>query len=938
MKKRTSKYHNVRIFKICAAFLGASLSVCGHAQNQDDQKTVNIAGVDWNMEESTAAVSVISGEDLTKRSAKNVTNSLFGYGNGLVTLQNPGSYSSQEPTLYIRGLQSLSGSTPLMLVDGIERDISLVTAEEVESVQVLKDAAAVALYGYKGANGVINIITKRGKYNTREINFSYDHAINWQARKPKFVDGYTYALAINEAYANDGIAQPRYNEYEVEAFRSGEYPYYYPNVNWMDEVFKETAATNIYNLSIRGGGTKFRYYTMLNLVTDKGFIANANLNDGYSTQDKYSKANLRTNWDIDLTPSTKMKLNLLGTLSEVNKPGDSADLWDMIYTLPSAAFPIQTENGLWGGNTTWAGTMNPVAQSRDAAYTKGHNRSLYADMTLRQDLSSVLPGLGADLMLAYDNFSAYTENHSKTYVYGSDNVEWQSGKPVSVSQYTAGTQSEMSDKSELSAEKRSFNMALGVDYKYAHGNHAVYTQLKWNHEYRSINGVDNTWYRENFTSYTHYGFRERYYADLSMAVSSSNKLAPGTKWAFSPTLSLAWIISKENFMKDVLFIDFLKLRASAGIIHTDNIPGDEKAYWLESYEGGSLYNFNSNYASGLGSWQLAQLAVENPSREKAYKYNAGVDVSLFGRLTLTADGYYQRRNGIWVSTSGKNSDIFGFDDPYENGGIVDSWGVEIAANYSEMIGDLTFNVGGNFNFMRNKIVEQYEAPQLYDNLVTTGGRINQLMGMEAIGLFKDQQDIDASPEQTFGVVKPGDIKYRDVNGDGKIDSNDKIAIGYSKDIPEIYYSFNVGLEWRGLGFNALFQGTGHYSAMLNAKSLYWPLVNNTTISQEYYDNRWTPETPNAKYPRLTSQSNNNNFQNNTLWLRDRSFLKLRNVELYYKFPKTWMERTKIMSNAKLYVRGNDLLCLDHINVSDPESYGVGSPLTRSVVVGLKIGF
>ena len=916
--------------------LFASLSICGYAQGTGKSKTVNIAGIEQDAAESTASISVVSGEDLTKRSAKNVTNSLFGYGLGLTTLQNSGSYSSQEPTFYIRGLQTLSSNTPLMLVDGIERDISLVTSEEVESVQILKDAAAVALYGYKGANGVINIITKRGKYNSREIKFSYDHVINWEVRRPEFVDGYTYALAVNEALANDGVRKPRYHELELEAFKTGQYPYYYPNVNWIDEVFKSTAATNLYNVSFRGGGSKFRYYTLLNLVTDKGFVADANMNDGYSTQNKYSKANLRTNLDMDLTSTTKMTLNLLGTLAESSKPGDSADLWSMIYSLPATAFPVKTENGLWGGNTTWDGTLNPVAQAQDAAYTKGHERSLYADMTLKQNLSSILPGLGASFQLAYDNWASYVENHSKTYRYGSDNIEWRSGAPVSVSQYVAGTESPMGDGSELSAWKRNFNASLGLDYQYTSDRHSVYTQLKWNHEYRNINGIDNTWFRENFTSYTHYGYKGRYFADLSMAVSSSNKLAPGHKWAFSPTLSLAWIISKEKFMEDLSFVKFLKLRASAGIINVDNIP--EEAYWQEIYVSGSTYRFDSSYDYGFSSWKLSKLASLNSTHEKAYKYNAGIDATFGEGLELTLDGYYQRRSDIWVGTDGKYSDVIGFDTPYENGGIVDSWGVEIGAAYLKKLGEVTFNIGGNFSLAKNKVIEQYEEPRLYDNLITTGLPLKQTMGLEAIGLFKDQQDIDNSPVQTFSTVKPGDIKYRDVNGDNKIDANDKIAIGYNTTAPEIYYSFNLGAEWKGLGFSAMFQGTGHYSAVLNTQSLYWPLVDDVTISRHYYDNRWTPENPDAKYPRLTTQSNNNNFQTNTLWLADRSFLKLRNVEIYYNFPERWMKRTKIMNSARIYVRGNDLLCFDHIKIADPESYGVKNPLTRSVVAGLTIGF
>ena len=284
------------------------------------------------------------------------------------------------------------------------------------------------------------------------------------------------------------------------------------------------------------------------------------------------------------------------------------------------------------------------------------------------------------------------------------------------------------------------------------------------------------------------------------------------------------------------------------------------------------------------------------------------------------DAYYERRSDIWVSSSGHYSSVLGFTAPYENGGIVDSWGVEIGANYRKKIADITLNIGANFALAKNEIIEQMEEPRMYDNLITTGKPLKQTYGMEVIGYFKDQADIENSPKQSFGDVKPGDIKYKDVNGDNIIDANDKVAIGHSTTAPEIYYSFNLGAEWKGLGFDAMFQGTGRYSAVLNTKSLYWPLINNTTISQEYYDNRWTPENQDAKYPRLSSQSNENNYQTNTLWLADRSFLKLRSIELYYKFPQ-YGKKDKILSNAKIYVRGVDLLLLCiRLILSDPNVY------------------
>ena len=924
--------------------------------NQASQ-AVNIGyEVKQNLEETTSSVYTAYSDELNKRSSRDIGSSMFGNVLGLTALQESGSSFDYNSTFYIRGLQTLegSGNQPLILVDGIERDITLITPEEVESVTVLKDAAAVALYGYKGANGAINIVTKRGKYESREIKFSYDHMFNWQARRPKFVNAHTYASAMNEALGYDG--QPaRYSANELEAFKSGAYPTLYPNVDWVDETFKNVGSTDVFNLSFRGGGTSFRYYALLNLYNDYGFINSPRANDGYSTQDKFSKANLRTNLDIDLTPKTKLELKILGTLAEMSRPGDVADLWDMIYTVPSAAFPVKNQDGIWGGNATWDGKYNPVAQSQAAGYTKGHRRSLYADMTLRQDLSSILPGLGGSFRLAYDNVGTYMENHSKTYAYGSYAVtEWINGAPNmdNLQKFTGGKDSELGTGADIEAWDRVFNFDIGLNYQNTFSNHSIYSQFKWDYEYRNLNGVDNTWYRQNFSLYAHYGYKGRYYLDASFVISGANKLAPSSRWGYSPTVSAAWVMSKENFMQDVSFIDFLKLRASFGIINRDNIPVDSdgnrvESYWEDRYVSGSQYPMDSGYNPG-SSWKLSRLATLNPTHEKALKYNLGLDATLFGGLNVNIDGYYQKRKNIWVETTGKYSAALGFDAPYENGGIVDSYGFELGADYIKKIGEVNINIGGMFSLNKNKIKEQYEEPRAYDNLVRTNNPVGQIYGLVAEGFFKDQADIDNSVPHLFNEVKPGDIKYKDVNGDGKIDANDVTAIGYSTLSPEIYYSFKLGAEYKGIGFTAQFQGTGNYSAILNTKSVYWPLIkgkmsddtaiNNTNLSTEYYDNRWTPENQNAKYPRLSSQSSNNNYQTNTIWLEDRSFLKLRHVELYYNFPKTLMKRTGFMENAKLYVRGVDLLCFDKIKIADPESYGVSNPMNRSLVVGLSLGF
>ena len=897
-------------------------------------------GLQQTNAESTGAVSTVYAENIDKSSAFSIGNSLYGNVLGLTTMQSTGVVWEQMPSMYIRGLKTLNGNNGILLVvDGLERDnnwqaLKYITPEEVESVSVLRDAAALALYGYRGVNGVVNIVTKRGKYDTREINFSYDHAFNYMTRKPELADAYTYASALNEALTNDG-KQVRYSQNELNAFKNGTSPYLYPNVNWWEEVFRDRGASDIATLSFRGGSTKMRYYTMMNLQNNRGFIKNFDTNADYSTQEKYSKANFRTNLDIDLSPKTKMQANIMGILNEFSRPGMGSDnLISKLYQLPSAAFPIRTESGLWGGNTTWGENWNPVALTEGRAYSKGHTRGLYADMSLRQDLSSLTKGLGASVRIGYDNLASYWENHTKGYKYGMASVaSWENGLPIAGEEITGGKDTEMSGDSKLDWQYRAFNFQMNVDWQRQFGVHSLYSMLLYTYKYDNAKGINNTFYRQNAGWYTHYGFKNRYFADFTLMASASNLLAPDHRWNVSPTVGLAWLISNEKFMQRQNVVDFLKLRASFGILNTDNIPGN--GYWNETVGGGNGYPINNNFG-GDGGWHEGRLASVNGTTEKAYKYNAGVDATLFKGLTLTVDGFYERRSDIWVSSDGQNSAVLGASGSYVNAGIVDSWGTEIGANYYKKMGNVELNLGGTFTYNRSKIIEMLEEPAAYDYTRSTGNPVGQIFGLQAIGYFVDQADIDNSLPQQFGPVKAGDIKYKDMNGDKVINSDDRVAMGYNSTCPEIYYSFSLGLEWKGLGFSAQFQGVGNYTAILSG-TYYHPLVDNTTISNYVYRNRWTPETPNARFPRLTTETVDNNLQTSSLWLADRSFLKLRNCEVYYKLPSSWLNRFWV-KNAKVYVRGVDLLCFDSIDQLDPEAMNSSYPATRSIHVGLSVGF
>lgn len=790
-------------------------------------------GLQQTNAESTGAVSTVYAENIDKSSAFSIGNSLYGNVLGLTTMQSTGVVWEQMPSMYIRGLKTLNGNNGILLVvDGLERDnnwqaLKYITPEEVESVSVLRDAAALALYGYRGVNGVVNIVTKRGKYDTREINFSYDHAFNYMTRKPELADAYTYASALNEALTNDG-KQVRYSQNELNAFKNGTSPYLYPNVNWWEEVFRDRGASDIATLSFRGGSTKMRYYTMMNLQNNRGFIKNFDTNADYSTQEKYSKANFRTNLDIDLSPKTKMQANIMGILNEFSRPGMGSDnLISKLYQLPSAAFPIRTESGLWGGNTTWGENWNPVALTEGRAYSKGHTRGLYADMSLRQDLSSLTKGLGASVRIGYDNLASYWENHTKGYKYGMASVaSWENGLPIAGEEITGGKDTEMSGDSKLDWQYRAFNFQMNVDWQRQFGVHSLYSMLLYTYKYDNAKGINNTFYRQNAGWYTHYGFKNRYFADFTLMASASNLLAPDHRWNVSPTVGLAWLISNEKFMQSQNVVDFLKLRASFGMLNTDNIPGN--GYWNETVGGGNGYPINNNFG-GDGGWHEGRLASVNGTTEKAYKYNAGVDATLFKGLTLTVDGFYERRSDIWVSSDGQNSAVLGASGSYVNAGIVDSWGTEIGANYYKKMGNVELNLGGTFTYNRSKIIEMLEEPAAYDYTRSTGNPVGQIFGLQAIGYFVDQADIDNSLPQQFGPVKAGDIKYKDMNGDKVINSDDRVAMGYNSTCPEIYYSFSLGLEWKGLGFSAQFQGVGNYTAILSG-TYYRPLVDNTTIS------------------------------------------------------------------------------------------------------------
>ena len=913
----------------------------------------------FSREQSTASVSVITNKDVNKRGARNIGNNILGQGSGLVGLDGAGLFNAQNPTFYIRGVQSSSGSTPLIIIDGVERAMENVVAEDVESVQILKDAAATALYGYKGANGVLLITTKHGKYNSNSIKVSYDHTFSYLTNKPEMVDAATYASAVNEAYRNQG-GSAIYSDAVIDAYKNGTNPLYYPNVNWADETFRNVSHNNRYDVELKGGTSNFRYYTNVQLLTNKGFIKNFQ-NDGYSTQNKYTRGTLRSNMDIDLGPKTKLHTHLYGLLTEQSQPGSQADLWGMIYKVPANAFPVKLNDAVWGGNTVYT-TNNPVAQSQAAAYYKNHQRALYADLQLDQDLSSITEGLSAQTQIGYDTWSNVYEDHSKTYRYSyyevANNGDVVANGNASMSAIQ-GSDSNMGTGSGNNSWIRRciWNASINYDRTFAE-KHNVYGQLKYDYEYNDKTGTNTTVYRHNVSLFAHYGFDSRYLLDVALVESGSSRLAPGSKWAFSPNVSAAWNISNEAFMKNVKWVDFLKLRASWGNKSLDVLPGDNVWTYYDQFYlmDATTYPFDATYTgTQWGNTYLGTARTQSLGHEQSSKFNVGFDATLFGGLNISADYYYQHRYNIWYSTAGSYSSVFGLTAPYENVGVINQKGFEVSADYSKKFNnDFTINLGASMTLNKTIVEEQAEAPQLFANTYSTGKRYGQAFGYVANGFFQKSDDLDGDgtisaaemqqkgyPVQNFTTVHPGDVKYMDLTDDDKIDSNDRQAIGYSTTAPDLYYNFHLGAEYKGLGIDAMFQGVGKWTGFKTTNGLYRSAVATNTLSQYLYENSWSAErgnTENAQFPRLSTTSNANNDVNSTLNMFDRSYLKLRYVEMYYYLPQTMLQKVDFISNVKVYVRGTDLFTADHLDKADAAVYSATQPLTRSIQVGAAVTF
>ncbi|MCF2708546.1 SusC/RagA family TonB-linked outer membrane protein [Bacteroides pyogenes] len=909
-----------------------TFAASGMAQNtKDKDKNIDMGmrvTTEWR---KTQSVSAIYSEELEKNATVSPYNALYGLLPGLSVMQNTG-WDAEKSRLNVRGRGSLNGATPLFVVDGFARPLEYINLSEIESVTVLKDGAATALWGGRGANGVVLITTKRGKYSQKEIKVDYKFGLGLPVNQPEFADAYTYAKARNEALRNDGLAP----DMDEEGFLNGGHPDLYPNVDWQKEALRNHTTNHQLDILFRGGGKRLRYFTALNYKNDMGLLnpKYTDYTDRYNSQMKKYFLNLRMNLDVDITDITRLKLNMLGMLRETKRPSTSeGTLFGLLYNTPAAAFPIHTGQGEWGGSHVLK--TNPIAALADVGYYKLNQRMLQADLRLTQDLSVLTRGLSAELAVAYDNNATYREQAKKGFRYQTVD-KGMDGAPVYT--YYGNANDELKiDNGGLANQYIHANFEGKVNYRRAWEKHDLSASALFRHESMTLSGANNSRYRQYIIGTVGYSYDNRYMVDVVANCFGSSVLGKNDKYRFYPAVSAAWMLSNEGFMRDVAAVDYLKLRVSYGRSGFDLYDyAQDRQYWVGS---GSYHFQDGNTTAGL-SLKEGVLAMNKLDLEVADKYNIGVDVSLFKGLSLSVDGFYDRRSNILIDGSGLISSAIGVQVPNMNAGRVDTKGVDGSVMWKKQHKDFQYYTRVNFSYVRSNVKENGEGYQPYSYLSAKGYPLGQVFGWEAIGYFRDEEDIKNSPVQRFSEVRPGDVKYKDLNGDKVIDKNDMKAIGHSSMLPEIYYGISLGFEYKGFGIDALFQGIGRYSVMLNTPSVYWPLRNNTNISEWYLKDkiRWTEETKEiANVPRLTTEDNANNFRNSTQWLENGSYLKLRNLNVYYNLPAEWIKKVK-MKKVQVYARANNLFSLDHVKYLNSESLKVNYPDMTAVYFGLNINF
>ena len=886
---------------------------------------------DWQV---TGAVSRIGGDELTDFYTSNVVNTLFGRIPGLTVQEVGAEPGADTPTLNSRGVGTFGSGTGLFVViDGFASTLdffSRLTPGEIESVELLKDATATAIYGNRAANGVLVVKTRHGDVSSPlKIDFGVKVGFQQPLRLPEWLGSYDYATLYNEALANEGQS-PMYQNDALDAYAAGDSPLLYPDVDWYNEIFRSSSPIYVYNLSASGGINSVRYFVHFNGVNNYGLLRNPMPTNDFAKRQSFSRYNFRTNVDVILSRRLTASIILGGSVEDKTTPGVSestSSIIDLAANVPPNAFPVLASEGKLGGNATFA---NPIGEMTERGYISYNGRTAQAALRLTEKLDFITQGLSISGAVSFNNYYKAYSNKTRSYARYTP-VQDSSGE-ISFTQI--GEDTELGGDESQSYQWRNIVANAFINYdRVFDRKHYLKAMLRYDYDEYTVSSETLPYQNVGMAGQLSYSYGRRYIGEFTFGYHGTGNFAPGQRFGFFPAGGISWVISEESFLKDSNVVNHLKLRATYGLVGNSDIGG---ARWMYN----QYYNWNGYYLFG-DQYSQSDTYLEgtkaNPyvTWEKARKLNIGLEARLFDYLYFTFDYFREHRYDILTTPDANVPSYVGFSRPSMNLGIVDNNGFEAVLGYNRTAGEFRYKVEASAWYAHNNVVYNSEAPQIYDYLYSTGHIVGQPFAYEAIGFFRDQEDIDSSPTQVWGEVFPGDIKYKDQNGDDVINEEDKYPIGYTSR-PELTLALDLQFQYKGFDLQMLFQGAVNRTVYLDGRQ-FQAFQNNGKIST-FALGRWTPETAaTATYPRLATTGNENNYQYSSFWQRNGNFLKLRYLSFGYTFSSPAMKKANV-DGLRLYLSGTNLFSLDYMQgFCDPEVLS-GYPAVRTLSLGVDLKF
>lgn len=817
---------------------------------------------------------------------------------------------------------SLRGQSPVTIVDGVQRDIYTIDPENIESVSVLKDGLSTILLGQRSSRGVILVTTKKPVSGKPHISLTAQTGIQQALKLPDPLPAYQYAYLYNEAQSNENKPLS-YTEADFHAYRDHSDPYGHPDVNWFNTILKNNSLINRYSLNVTGGGTAARYTIGLGYLSDNALFNGSN--PAYETNATIKRYTVNSNIDVDVTKYFNAKLQLFARVQEENQPGGGTDaIISQMYSTPNNAYPVFNPDGSFGG--TQAFQRNLYAQLTQSGYIQDYERDIFSNLELNYKFDQFVPGLWAKVQ---SNISVYAANSTNRSA-GVPSFKFSvSGNDTSYNRYGNYTD-----------QGNSFNLTYSAQFWYLQGAVGYTRSIRKNNftvkafydRYESIFNYDLPKTLQNIALAGTYDFDGKYFLEAAVNYSGQDYYPPGNQFGLFYGAGLGWNLAKENFIKDnISWINNLKLRATYGRTGNDNVG---YFTWRESYQ---LNIVNPTYPIGInrasqGVTQQTTLANPNVTWEKADKYNVGIDAAFFkNRFLLTAD-YYNNRYFDLLQLRGKQSSMIGIGYPYENLGINNYSGIEVQATYQNHIKDFNYAISGNISSQQSKVIYGDEIEQAYPWNKRTGQRVGIEFGYIAEGLIQTQEEAETAAAPAGYTLQPGDIKYKDLNGDGLINQYDQTAIGETK--PLMFYGVTASISYKGFDINVLLQGVANRKYLLTDYSF----GSGTQQAYTYIVGRWTPETSTASsFPRLTPGSNANNDLWSNYWMRNGNYFRLKNAEIGYSLPYKLVNRLK-MTQIRVFANGLNLFTHAAFDRVDPEVYQQVYPNQRIINFGLNVKF